>query len=69
VHEWSSQRLGGTIRDVGKALGVRGAPLFHPVRTAITGVESGPDLGLVMEAIGRDEVLRRLSSVSEPDRV
>ena len=69
VHEWSSQRLGGTIRDVGKALGVRGAPLFHPVRTAITGGESGPDLGLVMEAIGRDEVLRRLSWVSGSDHV
>jgi glutamyl-tRNA synthetase len=66
LDEWSAPRLSGTVRDVGKALSVRGPALFHPVRKALTGSESGPDLGLIMAALGRAEVLRRLSW--PPDR-
>ena len=61
LDDWTAPRLSGTVRDVGRALSVRGAALFHPVRRGLTGRESGPDLGLVMAALGRAEVLRRLA--------
>lgn len=64
LEEWSAPRLGETVRQVGKALSVKGPALFHPIRVAITGSESGPDLGLVMAALGRTEVLSRLSDPS-----
>jgi glutamyl/glutaminyl-tRNA synthetase len=75
VDEWNAPQLNTAVRDTGKGLSVRGPALFHPVRKALTGSESGPDLGLVMAALGRAEVLRRLSrpsgrgDVLDPDRV
>lgn len=60
LDDWSADRLRETVRGVGRALSARGPALFHPIRKALTGVESGPDLGLVMAAQGRREVRRRL---------
>ena len=48
------------IRRRGKEIGARGPALFHPVRLALMGTRSGPDMGMVMEALGREEVLERL---------
>jgi len=59
---WKADALGASVRATGKEIGVRGAALFHPVRTALSGSESGPDLGGVMAAIGREEVERRLEA-------
>ena len=33
------------MKDLGKELGLKGKALFHPVRLAISGRMSGPDLG------------------------
>jgi len=60
---WEAGELARVVRDVGKEQGFRGAALFHPVRLALTGVRSGPELGGVMEAIGRDRVLALLRGV------
>jgi len=47
-------------RTVGKELGVRGKGLFHPIRLAMTGKESGPDLAAIAAVLGKEEVARRL---------
>lgn len=60
---WEAEALGRAVRDAGRAVEARGAALFHPVREALTGAASGPDLGLVMEGLGRREVLERLDRV------
>jgi nondiscriminating glutamyl-tRNA synthetase len=57
LERWEPQEIGAAIRSAGKGLGVKGPALFHPVRLALNGHESGPDLGWVMVAIGREEVL------------
>lgn len=59
--EWEAGILGQEVREVGKDLGVRGPALFHPIRRALTGVESGPDLGRVMVAHGRPGTLEALA--------
>lgn len=59
--DWEAGSIGQTIRDAGKAVGVRGPLLFHPVRLALCGARSGPDLGLILMALGRQEALRRLT--------
>ena len=56
----SADELQRSVREVGEAVGATGAALFHPVRRALSGSESGPDLGKVMEALGQKEVIRRL---------
>jgi nondiscriminating glutamyl-tRNA synthetase len=58
--DWQAAALGKAVRDAGAALGVRGPSLFHPVRLALSGDRAGPDLGLVLQAIGRDRAVGRL---------
>lgn len=60
VEPWTSDEAAGAVRTWGKENQVRGPALFHPVRRALTGVESGPDLGKVLAALGKAETLRRL---------
>lgn len=62
---WEAEGLGRTVRDVGRTLGVRGPGLFHPVRLALSGARSGPDLGIVLAGLGRDEALGRLGGQLE----
>lgn len=44
---------------------MNGPSLFHPVRLALCGARSGPDLGKVLAALGRKRVLLRLSEAGE----
>lgn len=42
------------------ATGRKGRELFHPLRLALTGRDSGPELGLLLPLIGKERVLARL---------
>jgi glutamyl-tRNA synthetase len=64
---WDPGPLGQAVREAGKGLGARGPALFHPVRLALCGTRSGPDLGLVLAALGREQTLERLGSVGPPE--
>lgn len=64
--EWSRDEIRAAVKRVGAACGVRGRDLFHPLRKALFGAESGPDLGGLCEAVGREEVLARLRATSGP---
>ena len=59
---WEAPAIGQAIRAAGKATDARGPALFHPVRRAVTGRESGPDLGRVLCVYGRSETLGRISA-------
>jgi glutamyl-tRNA synthetase len=41
--------------------GLKGKPLFMPLRKALTGLEHGPDMKKLLPLIGRDRALKRLS--------
>ncbi len=43
-----------------QATGLKGKALFHPLRMALTGRESGPELAKLMPLIGRARILARL---------
>lgn len=60
LEAWTRDGIRAAIKEGGDAAGVRGPALFHPLRKALTAAESGPDLGGLAEAVGREEVLRRL---------
>lgn len=49
------------LKEVGKALGVKGQQIFMPVRVALTGSIHGPDLDQIMAILGKDKVIKRLS--------
>jgi len=60
VQPWEEAPLGAAVRAAGARAGAKGAALFHPVRLALIGSETGPDLGKVLAAIGRPEAIARL---------
>jgi len=60
LSSWEAEELGQAVRDAGREMGARGPALFHPVRLALCGTRSGPDLGLVLAALGRERTLERL---------
>lgn len=48
-------------QDIAAASSRKGKALFLPLRRALTGLEEGPDLALILPLIGREEIIRRLS--------
>jgi len=42
------------------ATGAKGKALFHPLRVALTGQDSGPEMKQLIQLIGRDKALQRL---------
>ncbi|MEQ6334450.1 glutamate--tRNA ligase [Sphingobium sp. MK2] len=52
-----------TLTDALKGeTGRKGKPLFLPLRRALTGLDHGPDMSLLLPLIGREEALRRLQA-------
>jgi glutamyl-tRNA synthetase len=49
------------VNAVKAATGRKGKALFHPLRLALTGVENGPELSLLLPLIGRAKALERLA--------
>lgn len=68
VEPWEEETLDRSVRKAGKEIEAAGAALFHPVRKALIGSPSGPDLGKVLAALGREEVLSRLRATLDGGR-
>ncbi len=48
-------------RALKAATGLKGRDLFHPLRLALTGRETGPELAKLMPLMGRAKILARLT--------
>jgi len=59
---WKSVSKAATKDAALKGEKIKGKRYFHPMRAALTGRLAGPDLGLVLEMIGREPALARLDS-------
>ena len=57
---WSEETWGVWTKAVSAATGAKGKALFHPLRLALTGRESGPEMKKLLPLIGRAKVLARL---------
>ena len=58
---WTTEDTARAVREAGQELEMSGPNLYHPVRLALCGARSGPDLGKVLAALGRQRVLLRLN--------
>lgn len=56
--------LEAALRELADARGLKPADLIHPVRIAVSGQPGGPSLFHMLEVIGRDKVLSRLSAAA-----
>ncbi len=52
------------LKEIQKEEKIKGKMLFMPSRIMITGEMHGPDLTLIMDVLGKDEVLDRIRSVA-----
>ena len=50
------------MNDVAQSTGRKGKSLFHPIRLALTGSDSGPELQHLLPFIGREKILYRLQN-------
>jgi glutamyl-tRNA synthetase len=61
--DWNAVALEALYRALTETLEVKFAALIHPTRLAISGMSFGPGLFELMEALGRDVVLRRMNTL------
>lgn len=57
---WDESSWGAWTAAVKQATGRKGRELFHPLRLALTGRDSGPELKALLPLIGRERALARL---------
>ncbi|MFZ1730050.1 MAG: glutamate--tRNA ligase [Bacteroidota bacterium] len=57
---WEGDAIKAMIKQVQADSGIKGKGLFMPLRLAISAEQHGPDLGLMMELLGRDTCIRRV---------
>jgi len=61
---WDQSTWGRWTSGLKELTGRKGRALYHPLRLALTGRESGPELAALLPLIGRAKALARLSSRS-----
>jgi glutamyl/glutaminyl-tRNA synthetase len=65
--EWSSSRLKGFLREFQEMRGLKGKKLYHSLRVALSGKESGAPVVLIMACLGRKNALDRLKFLCDSD--
>ncbi len=61
--DWSGDPWHALTGALKEKTGRKGKPLFLPLRRALTGRDSGPDMAQLLPLIGRDRALERLDNV------
>ncbi len=61
---WDTSTWGAWTADLMALTGRKGRALYHPLRLALTGGDSGPELAALLPLIGRARALARLSAPS-----
>jgi glutamyl-tRNA synthetase len=62
--DWSGDPWHALADGLKAATGRKGRALFRPLRLAITGRESGPEMGPLLKLIGKERALERLSAAA-----
>jgi glutamyl-tRNA synthetase len=63
--DWASEPWAALTTALKASSGRKGRSLFMPLRLALTGRESGPEMAPLLARIGRDRALERLESASQ----
>ena len=63
--DWVSEPWKQLTAGVKAATGAKGRDLFHPLRLAITGRDSGPEMAGLLDRIGKDRVIARLQAAAK----
>jgi len=63
--DWSDEPWRKLTEQIKASTGHKGRALFHPLRLAITGRDSGPEMAGLLERIGKERVVRRLEAAAK----
>ena len=63
--DWSAEPWRALTDKLKRTTGKKGRDLFHPLRLALTGRESGPELGPLLRMIGRERAVRRFEAAAQ----
>jgi glutamyl-tRNA synthetase len=66
IDSWSEASLGSALKEFTEDEEIGFGKIGQPLRAALTGGAPAPDLALVMEFLGRDETLGRISDQMTP---
>jgi glutamyl-tRNA synthetase len=62
--DWSAEPWKALADDVKASTGKKGRELFHPLRLALTGRDSGPEMAGLLKRIGKERAIRRLQAAA-----
>jgi glutamyl-tRNA synthetase len=62
--DWSAEPWRTLIDELKRSSGKNGRELFHPLRLALTGRDSGPEMAGLVERMGKDRAIRRLEAAA-----
>ena len=62
--DWSAEPWRELTSQLKVATGRKGRELFHPLRLALTGRDSGPEMAALLSAIGKDRAVKRLNAAA-----
>ena len=62
--DWSDSPWPQLVARLKETTGRAGKALFHPLRRALTGRDSGPEMAALLPLIGRAETVARLSAAA-----
>jgi len=60
--DWSAEPWKALTMSLKESTGRKGRELFHPLRLALTGLDSGPEMAGLLQRIGRDRAIARLEA-------
>jgi glutamyl-tRNA synthetase len=62
--DWSAEPWRALTDTLKHVTGRKGRALFHPLRLALTGRDSGPEMASLLAAMGKDRAVRRLEAAA-----
>ncbi|HEY7007004.1 MAG TPA: glutamate--tRNA ligase [Sphingomicrobium sp.] len=62
--DWSAEPWRVLTNELKQSTGRKGRELFHPLRLALTGRDSGPEMAPLIAAMGKDRAVRRLEAAA-----
>ena len=64
ISDWSADNAKAALNDVAKAAGAKPGQLMFPLRVALSGRAHGPDLGDMLDLLGKERCTERVRSFS-----
>jgi len=63
--EWNADLAKEAMKNLAKEAGLKLGKIMLPCRIALSGMPGGPDMGVILEELGKDKCITRLQQVAE----